>query len=178
MPLSPTARLVLGMLRLGYRNGYEIKQLADVSARFFWSVSYGQLYPELKKLEEAGLVAGEDDPSGNRRRRSYRLTEAGERALDEWLTGPEELSVGVRDEGLLKLFFSDGMTPERRLELVRSIRAPHEKVVETLSSIEPHAREHGGGPHMTLRCGLAFHGSMVDICNDLERELEAEIATR
>src|SRR3954468_8606254 len=108
MSLSPTARLVLGMLRLGRHNGYEIKQLADVSARFFWSVSYGQLYPELKRLEEAGLVTGEDEPSGNRRRRSYRLTDDGELALDAWLTGPEELSVGVRDEGLLKLFFSDG----------------------------------------------------------------------
>ena len=52
--LSPTGRVILGMIRMGRRTGYDIKQLVDVSARFFWSASYGQIYPELKRLEEGG----------------------------------------------------------------------------------------------------------------------------
>ncbi len=47
--LSPTARVLLAMIRNGRRTGYEIKQLVDVSTRFFWAASYGQIYPELKR---------------------------------------------------------------------------------------------------------------------------------
>src|SRR3989440_7864888 len=105
MELSPTARVLLGMIRKGRRTGYEIKQLVDVSTRFFWAASYGQIYPELRRLEEAGLIEGEDAPTGGRQRRSYRLTPAGEAALHDWLVSDGDLTFEVRDEGLLRLFF-------------------------------------------------------------------------
>src|SRR5436305_10055931 len=105
MTLTPTAYVILGMIRLGRATGYEIKQLVDVSTRFFWAASYGQIYPELRRLEEQGLVASEGDPQGGRQRRSYALTEDGERALDAWLGSAAPLTLEMRDEGLLKLFF-------------------------------------------------------------------------
>ncbi len=86
MDLNRTAYVILGMLRLGRRTGYEIKGLVDISTRFFWAASYGQIYPELANLEELGLIAGRPDESDRRRRREYELTPAGEAALHEWLT--------------------------------------------------------------------------------------------
>ena len=68
MELSKTSYVILGMLRLGKRTGYDIKALVDVSTRFFWAASYGQIYPELKRLEEAGLVRGEREAGDARRR--------------------------------------------------------------------------------------------------------------
>ena len=44
------------MLRLGSRTGYDIKQKIEISTRFFWGASYGQIYPELKRLAAVGLV--------------------------------------------------------------------------------------------------------------------------
>ena len=70
MELSKTAYVILGMLRLGQRNGYEIKSLVDVSTRFFWAASYGQIYPELARLETLGLVRGGPDHSNGRRRKA------------------------------------------------------------------------------------------------------------
>ena len=49
------------MLRLGSRTGYDIKQKIEISTRFFWGASYGQIYPELKRLAAAGLVEAEAD---------------------------------------------------------------------------------------------------------------------
>src|SRR2546421_10908850 len=107
MELSPTARVLLGMIRKGRRTGYEIKQLVDVSTRFFWAASYGQISPELKRLEDEGLIEGEDAASSDgRQRKPYRLTKDGERALDGWLRSPNPPLLEMRDEGLLKLFFS------------------------------------------------------------------------
>jgi len=43
--LTPTARVILGMLKLGVGTGYDIKKVIDFSTRFFWTASYGQIYP-------------------------------------------------------------------------------------------------------------------------------------
>ena len=45
--LNGTAYVILGMLGLGARTGYDIKRIVDQSTRFFWAASYGQIYPEL-----------------------------------------------------------------------------------------------------------------------------------
>src|SRR4029450_5507245 len=96
MELSPTAYVVLGMLRRESRSGYEIKRVVDNSARFFWAASYGQIYPELRKLEGLGLGEGRAEPRGGRKRSVYTLTDAGREELRRWL-----------DEGVDVLEFGD-----------------------------------------------------------------------
>ena len=81
MELSATAYVVLGMLRHEPRTGYEIKAAVDKSTRFFWAASYGQIYPELRRLEAAGLIEGRAEPRGGRRRTVYELTDAGREEL-------------------------------------------------------------------------------------------------
>ena len=88
--LSPTARVILGLLAWRPRTGYEIKQVTDQSTRFFWGASYGQIYPELRRLETDGLVASREEPRGRVPRRVFSLTQAGQEALDAWLEEPEE----------------------------------------------------------------------------------------
>ena len=160
--LNPTARLILGMIRIGRRTGYEIKQLVDVSARFFWTTSYGQIYPELRRLEEAGLIAGEAAPTGGRSRTVYSLTAAGEDALDAWLGAGGELVWELRDEGLLKLFFSAGRDPRDVAALIRAARERSESVAEQLRSLKPDLGEPGPGPLMTLEFGIALNEWMAD----------------
>ena len=175
MALSATGKVICGMVRLGRRTGYEIKQVVDISTRFFWAASYGQIYPELRRLEEQGLIVSEDgEPSeSGRQRRPFRLTEAGMEALEDWLRSPVDMLYEHRDEGKLKLFFSDVLEPEERVELVRSMRALHEQRVEQLRGIEDSAREFGGGPHRTLRYGVAMH----EFCAQWLAELEKEVKT-
>jgi DNA-binding PadR family transcriptional regulator len=169
--LSPTARVLLAMIRNGRRTGYEIKQLVDVSTRFFWAASYGQIYPELKRLEQAGLIRGEDEPSGGRQRRAYSLTAKGDGALDAWLRSDATPIYELRDEALLKLFFSNGLTEEERLALVRQMRERHQAVVDGLESIAEAAASVGGGTQMTHQYGLGLHRWVIDWCNEQEEKL-------
>lgn len=163
MELNPTARLILGMIRLGRRTGYEIKQLVDVSARFFWTTSYGQIYPELKRLEQAGLIRGEAAPTGGRSRTVYSLTPAGEEALDGWLAPDGELVWELRDEGLLKLFFSEGRDPAEVAENIRAARERSESVAAGLRGLKPDLPEHPEpGPLMVLEFGIAFNEWLAD----------------
>jgi len=85
--LGAPAYVVLGMVRLGARSGYEIKQLVENSIRFFWTISQAQIYPSLQLLEQAGFVTGRADPQGRRPRRVFDITAAGEAALRDWLAG-------------------------------------------------------------------------------------------
>ena len=140
--LSPTARVILGLLRLGPHTGYEIKQTTDRSTRFFWGASYGQIYPELRRLEEAGLALAAEQPRGGVRRRVYRITPAGDQAVQEWLTGDDD-EFGVRDEGLLKLFFGAALDGDQLAKLVRrrqvffeDVAAHFRKIGEELGPID------------------------------------------
>jgi DNA-binding PadR family transcriptional regulator len=183
MELSRTAYVILGMLRLGKRTGYEIKSLVDVSTRFFWAASYGQIYPELARLEELGLVRGEADSSNGRRRKAYELTAAGEQALDRWLTSDRPLHIEFRHEGALKFFFSDSLSPEEQLAQLRRIRDAHEQVAAQLREIEVVAREavaESGQrlPYLTLEFGIAFQEFIADWCSEAERRLPREPAER
>ncbi len=53
---TTTSDALLGMLTMGATSGYELKQRIERSIGNFWSESYGQIYPTLKRLEREGLV--------------------------------------------------------------------------------------------------------------------------
>src|SRR3954463_12199426 len=105
--LGNAAAAVLGMVALGARSGYEIRRAAELSLRFFWALGPPQIYAELGRLEEAGLVAGQDESRGRRARREYRITKAGERALEAWDLARDNAPLELRDPLLLRLFFGD-----------------------------------------------------------------------
>lgn len=166
--------VVLGMVRLGARSGYEIKRAVELSIRFFWTISQAQIYPSLERLEAAGLVEGCSEPLGKRQRRTFQITEAGETALREWLQRDEPMPFELRDVGMVKLFFADALDGDEALSLVDSLKERSEERVATLRSIEPAARrsadEGNALPGLTLRMGIAFHQSVIDVCEEFERE--------
>ncbi len=172
--LTPTGRVILGMIAFGMRTGYDIKQLVDKSTRHFWAASYGQIYPELKRLEAQGLVRGRPEPSGGRARTVYELTGAGRDALHRWLESTEEPLYELRDEGMLKLFFSDLASPALRIEHVRAMRLRQERKLAQLQAIEPHARQGPLGSHLTLQLGIGLTQSFIEWCGATERRLAAE----
>lgn len=178
MELSSVGRVILGSLHQVSRSGYEIKRLVDHSTRFFWAASYGQIYPELRRLEQAGLVAGTSEPTGERRRTVYRLTPKGRRALRAWLAAPGQ-SYELRDEGLLKLFFAGALAPDEAVALVRSVREQHEAVLARLLDI----REESAGrrprfPSYVLAYGIDMHRWMAKWFAGLERQLAAEVTAK
>ena len=175
--LTPTARVILGMLKLGVGTGYDIKRIIDGSTRFFWTASYGQIYPELKRLRKAGLVTARQEPRGKVKRTVYELTPKGEEALHEWLTDSEDVLFEIRDESLLRLFFSDMLSKQEVLANVRMQQQLFELVLGRFREIEVEARagiaEGREYPYMALRYGLDFISWSRDWYAEVERRLEA-----
>jgi PadR family transcriptional regulator, regulatory protein AphA len=175
--LTPTARVILGMLKLGVPTGYDIKRIIDDTTRFFWTASYGQIYPELKRLRKAGLVTARDEPRGKVRRTVYELTPKGEEALREWLTDRESVIFEIRDESLLRLFFADMLPKDEVLANLRMQQVLFERVLERFREIEVEARaglaEGREYPYLVLRYGLDFITWARDWYAEVERRLEA-----
>jgi PadR family transcriptional regulator AphA len=190
MELNATGKVILGMLAAKPRTGYEIKQLVDNSARFFWAASYGQIYPELKKLEKEGLIAGDDSSQGARQRTTFRLTAAGRRAAREWMAQPPEI-LEMRDEGLLKLFFAGSVEPGRAAEIARERAAISRTKAAELRAIwetvdrkgEPEvpAAEPDLGSLTVLRYGIEMSEWSAEFferaAEDLERSRSGAVAT-
>jgi DNA-binding PadR family transcriptional regulator len=175
MDLNSTAYVILGLLRKGPKSGYEIKSIVDRSTRFFWAASYGQIYPELRRLAEAGLIEGESTPQGGRKRTVYTLTADGRRELRRWLDEPPEV-FEMRDEGLLKLFFS-GAKPQAARTALEARRAYYEDKLRQLEEIEPLARSAPDEfPYMVLRCGVALSEFSIEWCDQALAELDGKEA--
>ena len=173
MELSATAYVILGLVSGEARSGYEIKAVVDKSTRFFWAASYGQIYPELKRLAEAGLVEGIDASTGDRKRTRYAITADGEAELKDWLRKPPEV-IEMREEGLLKLFFSGVLKPAEAVETLRAMRRQRLDLVERLRSMEGEKEAiEDPYPPMVLRAGIEFNEWFADWCERMEAQLLA-----
>src|SRR5439155_24538301 len=77
-----TELLILALLEERQRHGYEIGRLIEERSDGTINFHVASLYPTLYRLEDQGLIEGRwIEQSGTRRRRYYRLTASGRKAL-------------------------------------------------------------------------------------------------
>jgi PadR family transcriptional regulator AphA len=110
---------VLGLLALQPSNGYELTRRFDRSLSHAWHASHSQIYPELSRLEAAGMV--EVVGEGARGSRTWAVTGAGREELRRWLveTDPNR---GQRNESAVRWFLVALLEPdERRAVLEREL---------------------------------------------------------
>ncbi|MGZ7444378.1 PadR family transcriptional regulator [Paenibacillus sp. TH7-28] len=171
--LTPTAWTILGFLALQSRSGYEIREAAKRSVGFFWGISDGQLYPQLKVLEALQLIEANGIESPRSRQR-WRLTDKGREALRQWLSAPSA-PIQIRDENLVKFLFASQEGPEWLIRLIQERRASFEWFLAQVQEVQPGSSwEHPGdasalaGPSMLKRYGIEFAKMMLNWCDEAE----------
>jgi len=132
--LTAISYVVLGLVAQGATTSYDMKQKASRSVGYFWNFPHSQLYAEPAHLVGLGLLDEEREAEG-RRRRVYSLTPAGRSALDDWLREPTSEQPQIRDSGLLKLFFGDGMSAAEIAALARAQEEAHRARLAVYESI-------------------------------------------
>jgi PadR family transcriptional regulator, regulatory protein AphA len=169
---------ILGMLSLRPMSGYDIRKTVQESIRFFWSESYGQIYPALKRLEAQKLVErARGAQKGRAGRQVYALTRTGRRELQEWLTRKPQMQP-FRNELLLKLFFGRLAPREACQEHLRHFRQRQEDFLRTYRQVEGWLHtEHERHPDlpfwlMTLTYGVHQARALRDWCDETLAALE------
>lgn len=126
--MSSIRQALLSLLAREPLSGYDIKQRMNNRLGPFWKVGSNQVYPELARMEEEGLVAlqGIEQHDYRPARKLYEITEAGKEAVIRWTTesgGADQ----YRDDFLLKAYNSWLVDPERMIEGVREMKKQHEE---------------------------------------------------
>ena len=108
-----TGYAILGLLTFGDElTGYEIKQRADFTLRFYWvSPAMSQIYTELRRLTDRGLVTADARKDGGREVTSYAITDAGQAALRDWLDGTPAGFPVLKHTVLLRLLIGHASEP-------------------------------------------------------------------
>ena len=127
--------VILGLLSHEELTGYEIKKRMDTTLKYFWSASYGSIYPALNDLVNRGLAIKKEDTESKRNKQIYTITKDGRYYLKKWLTLPIEKDE-LRYETLLKLFFGNEQSVEQALFHIDAFEKNIEKELPYLLNAE------------------------------------------
>ncbi|MBV9212812.1 MAG: helix-turn-helix transcriptional regulator [Actinobacteria bacterium] len=154
--LTDTSYVVLGLVEICEPvTPYTLKRVAEVSVLHFWSLPHSQIYAECARLGESGHLSEKREREG-RRRRVYRLTPRGRRALGAWREDPRGELLELRDLGLLKLFFGAAPGPLAGEQLGAHLRRL--RSYEEIASADPGMAE---GQRLALEAGIGHEREFI-----------------
>lgn len=123
---------ILGLLSLKSMSGYDIKKMFEKNFSYFWSESYGQIYPLLKRLLAQKLVSRSViKQMGKPDRHLYKLTKKGNEKLRSWLLEPVKRQIG-RHEILLKLIYGSRVSLDDNIRQVEQFREIQTKEIRQM----------------------------------------------
>jgi DNA-binding PadR family transcriptional regulator len=102
---------LLGVLEARPMTGYELAQFFDESTSWVWSAPHSNIYPQLRKMEEEGLLSSRTEIRGERLERTvYSISKKGVEELRRWVTS-DPGAVNQRDPLFLRAVFFDMTDP-------------------------------------------------------------------
>src|ERR1035438_5960227 len=132
---SSSMEVLLGLLTIEPMSGYDLGQTIRGSIGHFWNESYGQIYPNLKKLAAEGFVVSKTEKQkGKPDRRIYSITKKGQERLANWLAVPPQPEI-ARNELLLKLFFGAQVPTEILIGFVERMVEREAAVLKELTRL-------------------------------------------
>ncbi len=146
--------VLLGLLTTEPMSGYDLGLTIRGSVGYFWNESYGQIYPNLKKLAAGGFVSSKSEPQkGKPDRQVYSITKKGRERLAKWLAVPPQPEV-PRNELLLKLFFGEQVPAPMLIDYVEHMAEEHRAVLLLLERAEREEidknRHYPGAPYWRM----------------------------
>lgn len=123
---------ILGLLKERAMHGYELKKRLSYMLGHFWTISYGSLYPALKRMEKSGSIERAYSVKEKTRNRNvYRVTPRGETSFMRMLTENVTVaSLADTEKFDLRMAFFQYLDPETRLRLLEMRRGLLEEQVE------------------------------------------------
>jgi DNA-binding PadR family transcriptional regulator len=111
---------LLALLSVEPMTGYDLYKEFESSVGNVWHAPDSQIYPELRRMEQEGLLDGEEVIWGQRgRKRRYHITAAGLQAFRQWMNTTLDYT-RVRDPAHLKAAYLEWAEPDAAREQMRA----------------------------------------------------------
>lgn len=170
---STLGQALLGLLSRESLTGYELAARMRSPIGYFWSAGHSQIYPQLGRLQAAGLVIDEViEGPGPRPTRRYSITGAGRKVLQAWVVSRITLEPS-RSEFLLRVYCLWLVDPAAGRTLVEGYRAQHARRLDEYEYEYEHAESlpqpFSGSPafasYATLRAGISYERHVIAYCD-------------
>lgn len=141
--------------------------------RVYWTAPESQYYAEPKRLAEAGYLQATKQPGRTHERTHYTLTDAGRRALKEWLATPTRFP-RVQNEPIVRLLGAEYADRGELLASLSALRDDLDELDEALRVAEAQEREL---PHRAtaLRINRRLAQRIIDAHRAWLEEVEREL---
>jgi DNA-binding PadR family transcriptional regulator len=123
----------LGLLAQQPGSGYDLLRMFEKSMANVWPATQSQLYGELNKLADTGLIEVTD--IGPRGRKEYRITSDGRAELHRWLLNPEG-DPPLRDASLLRVFLLGEIAPRQARKYMVAVAEHADSELKRLKVLE------------------------------------------
>jgi len=144
---------ILGFLSSTPSTGYDLGRAFSLGAGAYWEASTSQIYPELRRLEEEGLIEGKISSSDRLKRCVYRLTRVGKEELKRWVESEIDYPPR-RDPERIQLLFLDESDRDTIRQHLERHRAHYERVLAACRVIQQSILDR---THPRLKDRLASH---------------------
>lgn len=167
--------VILGALTIRDMSGYEIRKLMSYSTAFFSNVSFGSIYPTLKKFEKNGLVICRDMISNGRHKKVYAITDEGKKLFNEWSEEPLKPFI-FKYEMLVRLFYARNIPREKLIDLIKQHLQQIDELAEMLEAVDAGPANRGSDEYqrITLRFGRDLYSFIGQWYRQLLIDLEKE----
>lgn len=175
-------QVLLVYLGSGAASGYDIVKGFQRTYGHLWNATYQQVYRDLNKLREDGLIEQEIVESGNRPpRKVYRLNDAGRAELARFIAEPAKMP-RVNDAFLVKIASAHLFDAAPLLAELRARREHYRRYVADLErydaffrNLPAAAQEQVRGAHFSLQRGLDLTRSWITWADEVEQWLERRV---
>jgi DNA-binding PadR family transcriptional regulator len=187
--ISTLGYALLGLVAREPLSGYDLTQRMKQRVGYFWQAAgHSHIYPELGRLEAAGLathevVAQDERPA----KKVYAITDAGRAALRRWVTEPAP-APARRDERVLKAYSLWVADPAEVVALFRAQEQEHLERLARFETIRAHSerqwdlvgRRHDTPPFASLaalECGILQERAYAEWCRWVIAQVERALAS-
>lgn len=167
--------ILLGFLMRRSLTGYELKQAFTISFSFFSGLSYGSIYPALRRMAEQGLVTMVSERQTHAPdRKVYTITDKGREAFIDALRAPLAPNT-AKSPFLMRLFFFEDLSPEDRLAIVQNHLGDVRRQAQALEAVQPQiAGKADRFQYLCFEFGLRFYKDLAANLDEVLNALQAQ----
>jgi len=169
---------ILGLLHYRDMHGYQLKKTIENHFGHMWSINYGQIYPNLKKLKDEDLVTmieeenqGEKGPS----RKMYAITDKGRRVFLEWLGNLPEKNMLLRDPFLMRFVFFGFGDRARSIEIVEDQISLYNTQLKKRRENLEHLQHHDVYVRLMAELGVRMNEMFLEWLERSCKEIQASL---
>ena len=154
---------ILGLIDKQKITGYDLTKIFNDSVADFWNANQSQIYPELKKLVQAGLIQYEVQIQGEvLEKKLYSITEKGKTVLKEWMLEEEPPLPQSKDIFKLRVYFAEHLS---QTEIIQKLKTRRQRCQTLLKRYMAKFAEYQAEPVSSEKLGdfLLLKGAIKQI---------------